>query len=70
MFSSAYGAKAGLAYRNLHLKVISVEFESEVRESPLEKSCWSQNKDELEVCREGCLQGNITAVASLVDSCS
>lgn len=57
-------------YRYLHLKVISIEFESNVRESPLEKSCWAQNKDELEVCWKGCLQENRRAVALSVDSYS
>lgn len=44
-------------YRYLHLKVISVEPEGEVRERPLEKSRWAQDEDKLEVCREGRLQG-------------
>lgn len=43
-------------HRHFHLKLISVELEGNVRESPLEKARGPKNKDKLQVGWEGCLQ--------------
>lgn len=40
-------------HRHLHLKVISVELEGDVGESPLEKPRRAENEDQLQVCWEG-----------------
>lgn len=45
---SADTAQAG-THRYFHLKLISVELEGYVRESPLEEARGSENEDELQV---------------------
>lgn len=53
--ASADTAQAS-THRHFHLKLISVELEGNVRESPLEKARGPKNKDKLQVGWERCLQ--------------
>lgn len=47
-----------VTHRHLHLELIFVELEEDVRERPLQERGGPQNQDELEVAWEGALGGD------------
>lgn len=54
-----------ITYRYFHFKLIFVEFESNVGESSMKKSCWAQNEHLLQVSRERCLQNKFRLLFSV-----